>query len=173
MSIVTQSAVSPTNHPAKTRTANPQTSNRRSIQPERHLLVVPAKPQVSELIPSSQLTGGWQRTLLWAQRGSLVASASLIALMLGVYAWTVYIQQMWSKEYRQLENLQRQERQMTAANESLKNQLAKTAENPSSGLVPPSLTNNIFLPSAPQRQLAPKSPAIAPPMPIAKKPLGY
>jgi hypothetical protein len=91
--------------------------------------------------------------------------------MLGVYAWTVYIQQMWSKEYRQLENLQRQERQMTAANEALKSQLAKTAENPQSGLVTPSLANNIFVPAAPQRQLAPKSAAVSPPIP--KKPLGY
>ncbi|MBW4619041.1 MAG: hypothetical protein KME17_06745 [Cyanosarcina radialis HA8281-LM2] len=153
------------------RAVNSSNSQQHQIEPERHLLVVPAATSSSASIANSHLNRRWQRSLLVAQRSSLLLSLCLISLMLGVYAWTVYIQQMWSKEYRQLENLQRQERQMTAANEALKNQLAKTAENPHSGLVPPSLANNIFVPSAPQRQLAPKSAAVPPPIP--KKPLGY
>jgi hypothetical protein len=150
------------------RAVNPGNSQQHQIEPERHLLVVP--PATAVIANSPRMTP-WQRSLLVAQRSSLLLSLCLISLMLGVYAWTVYIQQMWSKEYRQLENLQRQERQMTAANEALKSQLAKTAENPQSGLVPPSLANNIFVPAAPQRQLAPKSAAVLPPIP--KKPLGY
>jgi hypothetical protein len=153
------------------RAVNSSNSQQRQIEPERHLLVVPPTTSSSTSIANSPRMTPWQRSLLVAQRSSLLLSLCLISLMLGVYAWTVYLQQIWSKEYRQLENLQRQERQMTAANEALKSQLAKTAENPQSGLVSPSLANNIFVPAAPQRQLAPKSAAVSSPIP--KKPLGY
>lgn len=45
-----------------------------------------------------------------------------------IYASSVPIPQMWSQEYEQLKSLQRQERELTAANETIKNDLLKQAQ---------------------------------------------
>lgn len=118
-------------------------------------------------------TPAWLRSLVTLQRTSNLVCFFLIASTLGVYAWTVYTQQMWSQEYRKLETLQRHERQMTATNEALKNQLAQEAERPGTGLVAPNPANTIFLPPAPQRQSLPK-PAETPTSETSPTtPLGY
>ncbi|MBD2741151.1 hypothetical protein [Coleofasciculus sp. FACHB-1120] len=118
-------------------------------------------------------TPAWLRSLMTLQRTSNLLCFFLIASTLGAYAWTVYTQQMWSQEYRKLETLQRHERQMTAANEALKNQLAQEAELPGTGLVAPNPANTIFLPPAPQRQSLPK-PVAAPNLETSPTtPLGY
>lgn len=118
-------------------------------------------------------TPAWLRSLVRLQRTSNLVCFFLIASTLGVYAWTVYTQQMWSQEYRKLENLQRNERQMTAANEALKNQLAQEAERPGTGLVAPNPANTIFLPPAPQRQSRPKPVAAPNSETSPTTPLGY
>ncbi|MFE1747603.1 hypothetical protein [Coleofasciculus sp. H7-2] len=118
-------------------------------------------------------TPAWLRSLVTLQRTSNLVCFLLIASTLGVYAWTVYTQQMWSQEYRKLETLQRHERQMTAANEALKNQLAQEAELPGTGLVAPNPANTIFLPPAPQRQSLPKPAATPNSETSPTTPLGY
>jgi hypothetical protein len=127
-----------------------------------------------ENLPSAPITPVWLRSLLMVQRGSSVVTFCLITATLAVYAWTVYTQQTWAREYSKLENLQRNERQITAANEVLKNQLAQQAERPGTGLVPPTPDKTIFLPPAPQRQSkVTSSAAIAISEPATKTPLGY
>lgn len=84
--------------------------------------------------------------MLRVQQGLSIITCSLILTTLGVYAWTVYVPKLWSKEYNKLETLQRHERHLTAANESLKNQLAQQAENPQTGLAAPKPDQSIFLP---------------------------
>lgn len=54
-----------------------------------------------------------------------------------VYTWTVQSQRLWGKTYEQLDQLRRKEPQLTAANEVMKDELAKQAETPSSGLISP------------------------------------
>ncbi len=81
---------------------------------------------------------------LWQRRAS-IATLLLIAGTLITYSSTVYLQQQWSRQFRKLENLQRQERQLTATNEGLKNQLASEAEQPSTDLVPPNPADAIIL----------------------------
>jgi hypothetical protein len=77
-----------------------------------------------------------------------IATYMLIAGMLVVYSSNVYLQQRWGQEYRKLENLQRAERQLTTANEVLKNQLAKEAEQPATALVSPNPAAAIILPTS-------------------------
>jgi hypothetical protein len=86
--------------------------------------------------------------LLFLQRGSFVLAFTLIASSIAIYISTVRIPQIWSKEYRNLETLQRQERQLTAINETLKQKIAQQAENAENNLVPLTSTNAIFLPPA-------------------------
>jgi hypothetical protein len=111
--------------------------------------------------------------LVKVQRFSSVPTLLLIIGLLIVYGWTVYTQQRWGKAYSHLEALQKQERQLTATNEVLKNQMAKQAEAPDVGLVLPDPGNTIYLTPAPQRPAVEPEVNLPPPQPIPARPLGY
>lgn len=116
----------------------------------------------------------WLRLLVQVQRGSLVVAFILVTATLIVYGSTVYTQQLWSKEYRKLKTLTRNEREMIATNEGLKNQLALQAGRPGSGLVPQTPDSTIFLQPALQRQALSPSPSSLPKAEVAPNiPLGY
>jgi hypothetical protein len=129
-------------------------------------------PQVVTL-PQPKPMPPWLSILVKVQQGSSILTVLLVASVLIVYGWTVYVQQSWGQAYRRLESLQKQERQLTATNEVLKNQMAQQAEDPKAGLVLPDPSNTIFLSPAPQRPaVQPKtdSPGLDS---IPTKPLGY
>jgi hypothetical protein len=115
----------------------------------------------------------WLSSLLFLQRSSDLITFLLIAATLTIYSWTVYTQQQWTREYRKLETLQRQERQMTTANAAIKDQLAQQAESTATGLVTPTPANTIFLPPAPQRSSHTAPTKTADSQPAATTPLGY
>ncbi|WP_224412412.1 hypothetical protein [Oscillatoria salina] len=116
----------------------------------------------------------WLRLLMLLQYSSSVVTFSLVTATLIIYAWTVYTQQQWSKEYKKLETLQRNERQLTTTNESLKNQLAEQAESPEAGLVPPNPSNTIFLtPTPEQRSFIDTETVNQEPRDQTNTPLGY
>ncbi|WP_013325210.1 hypothetical protein [Gloeothece verrucosa] len=104
------------------------------------------QPTVESLKSSSRMISPQLRFMLQLQKVSSVITFCLIAATLGIYAWTVYVPRLWSKEYRNLETLQRHERHLTAANETIKNQLAQQAEEPKAGLINPKPEQAIFLP---------------------------
>lgn len=83
--------------------------------------------------------------LLLVQKGSTSFTCGLVAITLGVYAWTVYAPTLWSQEFSKLKTLQRNERQLAATNESLKHTMAEQAEQPTAGLTPPNPYKSIFL----------------------------
>jgi hypothetical protein len=123
-------------------------------------------------LPIAPSAPAWLQLLLKVQRGSSIASCVLVAITLAAYGWTVYLQQLWAQDYRKLENLQRQERQITAASEVLKDQIAREAEHPESGLVIPAPSTTVFLPAAsprPATRIAPAPAAVPPP----SAPLAY
>lgn len=112
---------------------------------ERQIIIKPGKQTPASLPSRSPI---WFLYLRSMQRRFGIATYILIAGMLGVYSSTVYLQQKWSQEYRKLENLQRYERQLTTANEVIKNQLAKEAEQPPTELIPPNPGEAIILRSS-------------------------
>ena len=83
--------------------------------------------------------------LLLVQKGSTTFTFGLVSITLGVYAWTVYAPTLWSREFSKLKTLQRNERQLTASNESLKHKMAEQAEQPGSGLTLPNPHQSIFV----------------------------
>lgn len=135
--------------------------------------------QTVPILPSSQSAPSWLLRLCAIQRRSSVVMFVLVVAMAAVYGWTVYSQRMWSQAYRKLEILQRHERQLTATNEVLKNQMALQAEKPAMGLVPPNPASLLFLQPAPQRPAPAASPATPVTKPTAQTkqptpiPLGY
>ncbi|MBC7972495.1 MAG: hypothetical protein H7Z11_20615 [Verrucomicrobia bacterium] len=124
-------------------------------------------------LPAPRSLPLWLRLLIQAQRGSLVIAFILVTATLIVYGSTVYTQQLWSKEYRKLKTLQRNEREMIATSASLENQLALQAERPGSGLVPQTPDSTIFLQPAPQRQTSLVSPNVPNVEASPNTPLGY
>lgn len=176
MAVAPQPLIPPHRRSRKPTTSSPQ-SRRRTAPSPQPPFSIPQKNRSPRLerLPNTGQTPWWLRFLMNMQRSSDVITFILIAATLITYAWTVYTQQLWSREYQKLETLQRHERQMTAASESLKNQLAQQAERPGTGLVSPNPANTIFLPPAPQRQSpAPSTPAAAPkPQLSPEMPLGY
>jgi hypothetical protein len=112
--------------------------------------------------------------LIKLQRGSLLVAFILVIGALAAYGRTVYLQQLWSHEYGELEKLQRSERELTAAIEALKNHSAAQAGLPGNNLVAQSPGNTIFLPPAPLRRLPSlHSTQSAEPTPEPAAPIGY
>ncbi|MBW4657610.1 MAG: hypothetical protein KME15_02965 [Drouetiella hepatica Uher 2000/2452] len=142
-------------------------------RPENVSAVKSARNSVVQQLPRPQTAPPWVKMLLNVQRTSSLVTFSLIIGLLAVYGWTVYTQQRWGRAYTHLESLQKQERQMTAASEVLKNQMAKQAEAPDVGLALPDPGNTVFLTPAPQRAAVEPEVNLPPPQPIPARPLGY
>jgi hypothetical protein len=115
---------------------------------------------------------GWLQGLIWAQQGSAVLMLTVLAGLLGVYGWSVYVQQTWGRTYQKLETLQRQQQQMTATMEVLRSQAAQAIEDGQGGYHMPHPEQLIFMVPAdlrPPREIPP--PETTPPAP--RPPLGY
>jgi hypothetical protein len=97
----------------------------------------------------------------------------LAAVVLAVYSWTVYTQRRWSQEYTRLQVLERDERQLTAANEALKDNLAEQAGNADTHLLLPQANNMLFMAPAPERAAIPEASSKPPETPALNAPLGY
>lgn len=93
--------------------------------------------------------------MLLIQKGSAAFTFFLVTITLAVYGWTVCAPTLWSQEFRKLNKLQRDERHLVGANESLKHQLAQQAQTPEAGLTQPHPSQSIFLEAA---QIPPLSP---------------
>ena len=97
------------------------------------------------VVPNSESLPLWLLRWQTFQRYSSITAFLLVMASLTVYGWTVYAQQLWSQNSRKLQELQRQERQITTANETIKNKMAKEAEKPTAGLVAPTPAQTIFV----------------------------
>lgn len=123
--------------------ASTSVSSTDSVQSQRK------RQQRVPIVPASDATPEWLLRLYVIHRYSSITVFLLVAATLVVYGWTVYSQQLWSQASRELQNLQRHERQLTTKNEVLKNQMAQEAEQPSTKLVLPSPSRMIFINPAP------------------------
>ncbi len=100
------------------------------------------------IVSTSKAAPLWLLRLYNLHHYSSVVAFFLVAATLVVYGWTVYSQELWSQDYRRLQNLQRNERQLTTTNATLTNKMAEEAERPTTGLVSPTPARTIFLPPA-------------------------
>jgi hypothetical protein len=114
----------------------------------------------------------WLRSLLTLQRGATLIFGLVFGLSAIGYGYTVYTQDVWKQQHRQLKQLQTQERQQGVMNEHLKHRLAIAAEQPNNNLLPPDPKQIVFVPSAPLR---PTKPVPTPSATVGKSlpPSGY
>lgn len=131
----------------------------------------PKQRSTVQKLPSQGTTPQWLRSLLLMQRISVAFTFVLAGSALTVYGWTVYAQQLWSKEYQKLDQLRREERQLTTSKEVLNDKIAKQADRPGTTLAPQRPDSMIFLPPAPARPEAEATAAT--PQASPTTPLGY
>ncbi len=93
----------------------------------------------------------WLRALMAAQNLSIATTILLTAAVFGIYGWTVYAQDQWNQQYKKLEHLKRQERQLTTAEEALDNNLIRSVQSQPGDLIRERPEQSIFLPAAPLR----------------------
>lgn len=101
------------------------------------------------VMPNSESAPLWLLRLHAIHRNSSIVAFLLVAATLVVYGWTVYSQELWSQAYQKLQNLRREERQLTTTSEVLQNKMATEGEKPSAGLVAPTPDKTIFVLPAP------------------------
>ncbi|PZU96161.1 MAG: hypothetical protein DCE90_10480 [Pseudanabaena sp.] len=93
----------------------------------------------------------WLRMLMRAQKLSIAATVLLTVSVFAIYGWTVYAQEQWNQQYKKLEQLKRQERQLTNAAGAFDNELLKSIQKQPGDLVRESPEKSIFLKAAPLR----------------------
>jgi hypothetical protein len=99
----------------------------------------------------------WLQRLLKVQQQVWMATVLLAIGTLVAYGLSVYSQQQWGAEYRDLERLRRNERQLISGSEMMKSQIAEKVDASNLGLAPQVAKDVIFLQPAPSQ-----SPAAAP-----------
>ena len=76
----------------------------------------------------------WLRSLVLLQKSTSLLLFLAVGATVTVYSWKEHVETEWSKEYKQLNTLLQEERELTATNEILKNQIANQAEKEETGL---------------------------------------
>lgn len=104
------------------------------------------------VMPGSEAMPLWLLRLSVCQRNTSIVTFICVAATLLVYGWSVYSQQLWSQSYQKLQNLQRQERQLTVTNGVLKSKMAADAEKNNNGLTSITPHRTIFLTPTPGNQ---------------------
>ena len=100
-------------------TPSPQKTTETRIEPAK--VVKPKTFYRANTLPKNL------KVLSLLQKGSFCLAIASMTTSIGVYISTVQIPKLWSQEYQHLENLQRQERQLIAINETIKYQIAREA----------------------------------------------
>ncbi|MEA5477623.1 hypothetical protein VB774_08315 [Pseudanabaena galeata UHCC 0370] len=93
----------------------------------------------------------WLRVLITTQKLSIAATVLLTISLFVIYGWTVYAQEQWNQQYEKLEQLKRQERQLTNAAGSFDNEMLQSVQKRPRDLVRESPEKSIFLQAAPLR----------------------
>lgn len=81
----------------------------------------------SQAFPNTQNLPKNLKTLSLIQKGSFALAIATMSASISLYASSVKIPKLWSQEYQHLEDLQLQERQLVAVNETIKYQIAQEA----------------------------------------------
>ena len=143
-------------------------------QTKRPASKVAIAPKVSSLASALQFPW-WLRLTLAAQQGSSVLVIVLGVFTLLSYASVVYAEHRWGQTYENLETLRREESELIAAHEALKQNLATSAKATANknGLKWSSPNSMVFLePTTPRPPVEPDKTSLGN-HPNTPFPLGY
>ncbi|NJM96723.1 MAG: hypothetical protein HC800_05590 [Phormidesmis sp. RL_2_1] len=111
----------------------------------------------------------WLQLLNRVQQGSTVLTCLLVTGALAVYGSTVYVDKSTHRALNQLDALQGESQQLTAASAAIKQSLAEQAMQANSGLEPYQSGDVLFLAPAPRRSAA----VAESPQTRRTRPMGY
>jgi hypothetical protein len=95
------------------------------------------------------------------QKLSITSTVLLTLSVFAVYGWTVYAQESWNQQYKKLEELKRQERQLTAAEEAFDHNLIDNVQKKPGNLVRERPEQSLFIQAAPIRPKRDVAPTFA------------
>lgn len=113
--------------------------------------------------------------LFLLQKTSILLTFGAISTTLVMYGLTVYNQQFWNRQYQQLQQLQRQERNVIGFNEALKANIAASANKGNQNLIDLTSEKTIYIHSDVTPE-APETESSVPrkiERPQTDRPLGY
>lgn len=137
----------------KKRVSSNSTKPRQSVTPISKKRQTNKVSVIESLESRRKKIPGWLKSLKILENSSSFLAFCLICSSLGIYGWIVLTQQTWSQQYRNLENLQRQERDFTVTSETIKNELAEETKIKETDLIAPTPEQTIFLKSSNSRPL--------------------
>ncbi|NJM44879.1 MAG: hypothetical protein HC860_00900 [Alkalinema sp. RU_4_3] len=114
----------------------------------------------------------WLKSIMGIQTAISGVTLLMVATTLGVYGWSVNSQQRWGENYRRLETLRRNERQLIAGTEAMKTQHPPKPPTPSSWASKPKNLKTPSSSSPPPPRPIPNHQTPLPATPPAS-PLGY
>jgi len=134
--------------------------------------VISVAAQATPLPPSTD-QARWMPFFIWMHRGVGVATVAMVLTALGFYGQSVYYQQQWGQNYRQLQRLKTLEHQGIAANEMMKKTLLDQATAPGAGMQMPLPGTAIAIPKiSPRQQNVVEQPPLRPNLAL-ETPSGY
>jgi hypothetical protein len=168
-----RSPQSPQVFPTAKRTIAKTPSPNQKTNPIRPLQARSRSNSSLQPLPNQRPVPQWLNVLKQAERGSLILAAALAGGAIVTYGWAMYSQQQWGTEYRRLDQLRRNERQLTTNGELMKNNIARSSDPKHYGLVPRSADHIVVIP--PSNLRAPLPMRAPGPDPQAKPitPVGY
>lgn len=134
-----------------------------------------AKPsyltEVRPLTPTA--TPLWLKSLGVLKWGTGLSSVLLLTSLLPLYGWAAFCQYQWGQSYRQLEQLKQQERELLAALQHQRYQVAEQIERQPQGLVRQGPQQVVFMPEEPVTLGARVSGTLAQVAPAPKRAVSY
>ncbi|MDG2989717.1 hypothetical protein L3556_02025 [Candidatus Synechococcus calcipolaris G9] len=129
---------------------------------------------LTEIRPlSSSDTPLWLKSLGVLKWGTGLGSVAILASLLPLYGWSALCQYQWGQSYRQLEQLKQQERELLAAQQSQRYQVAEQIERQPQGLVRQGPQQVVFIPEKPATLGASATVTLAQVAPAPKRAVSY
>ncbi|AFY68665.1 hypothetical protein Pse7367_0354 [Thalassoporum mexicanum PCC 7367] len=145
----------------------PRQSSRRKSANRRKVSRLPAQL-------ANQSLPAWLKLLLTVQRISIVSTVLMTTAVFGTYSYTVYAQKLWNEQFHKLEDLKRDERQLTAAEALVNDNIVSNVENSPGQLTREKPTQTLFIRGeSPRPGLGVNDAELEQVEPETAQPLGY
>lgn len=141
-------------HPGSSKPPSQRTQARRRREPAQTLTPLQRFNRRPILVLSTQPTFPlWLKVLISLKQGVALTLLLSVVAMLAAYTWVADTQRLWGQNYQQLRQMERKERQLHEANESLRGHFVDISQQNNADLVPINPANAIFLKAAESRPL--------------------
>lgn len=115
----------------------------------------------------------WLKALLVLQWGTGGTAVLILISLLPIYGLAAFHQYQWGQTYKNLTELEQQERQLQIAHQAQRYQLAERIERQPAGFVPQSPKQVLFIPQPTEADRPTPTQAVLPSAELAQRTLSY